>query len=215
MRIRWQPLPGAPCICITPKAVAVAMRRGEPEEAVRHLEKARSLDPRHKQALILLARGYQRVGRTDAAERVAAAAKRVNGKGVVADPVKTSVGDEGVSYRAIEARATQAEQRGAFDVALEHVERALTLRPDTEHLVMRRIDLLLTLGRGADAEKAADAWLAGHRTPEAIPPCSEHRVLAWPASITLSSVGTLFMKKVIPAATEANQWNSTGFAPPL
>ncbi len=105
------------------------LTRGEPEAARGHLERAAAIAPWHGEVRTLLAQTYQRLGRTEDAERELAAAGAYPEATRAADPFYELVEAEAVTARAYAKRAQRLARAGEFAAAETLYRQVLEIRP--------------------------------------------------------------------------------------
>lgn len=108
-----------------------ALGRGEIEPALAHLERARELAPWHGEVRLLLARAYQRLGRTAEAERELLAAGAFPDPIQAADPIMQAVTARAVNSAALADRGGRLARAERYAEAERLYRRVLEIRPGT------------------------------------------------------------------------------------
>jgi len=103
---------------------------GEIEEAVRQLEQAERLAPGDRAVATALAQGYQRLGRTERADELAARSPALQTTIGLIDPLRQAVDDEGVSIQACDRRADRRIVEGRHAEAIEDLLFVVEHYPD-------------------------------------------------------------------------------------
>jgi len=116
-------------------------RRAQPDAALEHFRTAATLDPRDFISQVFLCQQLVDLGDLDAATAACAKARELDATNLWG-PLATSF---------------IARARGDTAGALKWIDAALALAPNDLTLVSPKADLLLTLGRNADARAALDA----------------------------------------------------------
>ena len=138
----------------------LALAEGRPEESLTHLEKAAALAPEHREVYVALAQAYAQAGRTKEAARVASLAGNVAQAYGFPDPIVMRMAQEGVSYTAREQLALANLKNGNFQAALEHINRALAVRPNGSDANFHKGRILASLNRHQEALECFDRVLA-------------------------------------------------------
>ncbi|HVS15394.1 MAG TPA: tetratricopeptide repeat protein [Thermoanaerobaculia bacterium] len=108
----------------------IALRAGETESALRHLERAYQLGPEIRAVVATLARGHQIGGDRDRARRLATEARNLPRLTLRFDPRRTAVNDLAVDSGSALRRAQRHVDLGQPERALEVLEEALGADPE-------------------------------------------------------------------------------------
>ena len=133
---------------------------GQPQRALRELDRALELNPRYVEALIHRGLVLNELGRTEEAEEAfARAGSQLEGSsGGLPTPVAAQLANRHADLAESYAGA------GAIDRAIEQYERALELGPEFHDLRFRMARLLLEAGRSLEAREALERVLAARPT---------------------------------------------------
>jgi tetratricopeptide (TPR) repeat protein len=133
---------------------------GQPQRALRELDRALELNPRYVEALIHRGLVLNELGRTEEAEEefVRAGSQLEGSTGGLPTPVAAQLANRHADLAESYAGA------GAIDRAIEQYERALELGPEFHDLRFRMARLLLEAGRSLEAREALERILAARPT---------------------------------------------------
>jgi tetratricopeptide (TPR) repeat protein len=129
---------------------------GQPERALRELDRALELNPRYMEALIHRGLVLNELGRTEEAEEAFASAGSQLERSTAGLPTP-------IAAQLANRHADLAESyagAGALDRAIAEYERALELGPEFHDLRYRKARLLLETGRSLDAREELEKILA-------------------------------------------------------
>lgn len=142
----------------------LSLQVGDARAAVEQLERARALDPDHRQVDEALARAYARLGQLDASRLAAQRAGNLSAPRPIDDPLMAAVNEQDVTYRAFEGRAiarfdeehrralaTGRRDKALLEQALDAIDSACRARPDSPTARHYRGLILAGLGRVDEA----------------------------------------------------------------
>ena len=140
------------------------LQAGDARAAVEPLERARALDPDHRQVDEALSRAYARLGQLEASRAAAQRAGNLSAPRPIDDPLMAAVNAEDVTYRAFEGRAiarfdeerrfalaTGRRDKALLEAALDAIDSACRARPDSPTARHYRGLILAGLGRVDEA----------------------------------------------------------------
>lgn len=133
---------------------ALALRRGDFDEAARTLRRAVELEPGYKQAHQLLAQVYRRKGRTDSAQEQERIAEECSPEMPLSDTVRDALWwHEGVNLKWRSLRAAQYRKAGRYEDAVAEWEAALQNHPESARIHAELAAVLVLAGRSQEAAK--------------------------------------------------------------
>jgi tetratricopeptide (TPR) repeat protein len=138
----------------------VMVAEGKLPEAIRLMERARSLSPEIPQIHAALAIAYARSGRKEDAARASRSAGRLEEGPRIEDPIAATMYAESESTLVLFQLGLDALRKQSFAQALGHFEHALQRQPDLLDATLQKAIALNALGRSKEAEPLFDAVLA-------------------------------------------------------
>ena len=145
----------------------LTLRRADPADAAKYLERALALDANDGEIHEALARAYRILGRLKQARRHGALAARRRG-GSVPDPFVQAVAAEAVSYRSFENRANRNAERGRLVDARAAIDEALAIRRDFPPALLIKAKILYLMKSDAEAGAVLTAAMNRQKTADGL-----------------------------------------------